>query len=120
MDLMDDVDSINVFTKSSRVYSNSNMYPPQYIGPDANIGKALISNGCTVYGAVEHSILGSGVVIGEGSVIEDSIILPNAIIGRDCHITKAIVNEGVTVDDRTDIGDPDGKIVVYGTSRLSI
>ena len=120
MDLMDDVESIDVFTKSARVYSNSNMYPPQYIGPDANIGKALISNGCTVYGAVEHSILGSGVVIGEGSVIEDSIILPNAIIGRDCHIRKAIVNEGVIVDDRTEINDPDGKIVVYGTSKLSI
>ncbi len=120
MDLMDEVESINVFTKSLRVYSNSNMYPPQYIGPDANIGKSMISNGCTVYGAVDHSILGSGVVIGEGSVIEDSIILPNAIIGRDCHITRAIINEGVIVDDRTEVGDPDGKIVVYGTSRLSI
>ena len=120
MDLMDNMDSINVFTTDEKVFSNSNIYPPQYIGPDANIGKSLISNGCTVYGSVEHSILGSGVVIGEGSVVEDSIILPNAIIGRDCHIKKAIVNEGVTVDDRTDIGDPDGKIVVYGTSKLSI
>ena len=120
MDLMDNMDSINVFTTDEKVFSNSNIYPPQYIGPDANIGKSLISNGCTVYGSVEHSILGSGVVIGEGSVVEDSIILPNAIIGRDCHIKKAIVNEGVTVDDRTEIGDPDGKIVVYGTSKLSI
>ena len=120
MDLMDDVESINVFTKDARVFSNSNIYPPQYIGPDANIGKSMISNGCTVYGAVDHSILGSGVVIGEGSVIEDSIILPNAIIGRDCHITRAIINEGVIVDDRTDVGDPDGKIVVYGTSKLSV
>ena len=73
-----------------------------------------------MYGAVDHSILGSGVVIGPGSVIEDSIILPNAIIGRDCYIKKAIINEGVTVDDRTEINDPDGKIVVYGKSRLSI
>ena len=83
MDLMDNMDSINVFTTDEKVFSNSNIYPPQYIGPDANIGKSLISNGCTVYGSVEHSILGSGVVIGEGSVVEDSIILPNAIIGRD-------------------------------------
>ena len=120
MDLMDDVESINVFTKDARVFSNSNIYPPQYIGPEANIGKALISNGCTVYGDVDHSILGSGVVIGEGSVIKDSIILPNAIIGRNCTINKAIINEGVVVDDRTEIGDADGKIVVYGTSKLSV
>ena len=120
MDLMDDVESINVFTKDARVFSNSNIYPPQYIGPNASIGKALISNGCTVYGTVDHSILGSGVVIGEGSVITDSIILPNAVIGRNCIVNKAIVNEGVAVEDRTEIGDPDGRIVVYGTSRLSI
>ena len=120
MDLMDDVESINVFSKDSRVFSNSNIYPPQYIGPNANIGKSLICNGCTVYGAVDHSIIGNGVVIGEGSVVKDSIILPNAIIGRNCTINKAIVNEGVVVDDRTEIGDPDGKIVVHGTSKLSI
>ena len=29
-------------------------------------------------------------------------------------------NEGVTVDDRTEIHDPDGKIVVYGSAKLSV
>ena len=120
MDLMDDVENINVFTKDSRVFSNSNIYPPQYLGPNANINSSLICNGCTVYGEVTHSILGSGVVIGEGSVVEDSIILPNAIIGRNCRITKAIVNEGATVDDRTEIGNADGEIEVYGKAKLSI
>jgi glucose-1-phosphate adenylyltransferase len=120
MDLMDDVENINVFSKDNRILSNSNYYPPQYIGPNANVGKSLICNGCTVYGDVEHSILGSGVVIGEGSVVEDSIILPNAVIGRNCRITRAIVNEGATVDDRTDIGNTDGEIEVYGNAKLSI
>jgi glucose-1-phosphate adenylyltransferase len=120
MDLMDDVQNIDVFTKNMRIFSNSNIYPPQYIGPEANIGQSLICNGCTVYGDVNHSILGSGVVIGEGSVIEDSIILPNAVIGRNCRITRAIVNEGATVEDRAEIGTADGDIEVYGNARLSI
>ena len=68
----------------------------------------------------ESSDVDDGVVIGPGSVVEDSILLPNAIIGRDCHIKKAIINEGVTVDDRTEIHDPDGKIVVYGSAKLSV
>ena len=120
MDLMDNVENINVFTKDSRVFSNSNIYPPQYLGPNANISNSMICNGCTVYGEVTHSILGSGVIVGEGTVVEDSIILPNAVIGRNCHITNAIVNEGVTVDDRTEIGTADGDIEVYGKARLSI
>ncbi len=120
MDLMDNVDNINVFTENNKVFSNSNIYPPQYIGPSANVSDSLISNGCRIYGSVRHSILGSGAVIAEGAVIEDSIILPNAHVGRDCHITRAIVNEGAVVDDRVDVGNAEGEIEVYGKAKLSI
>ena len=120
MDLMDDVENINVFTKDMKVFSNSNIYPPQFIGPNANITDSLICNGCTVYGAVKHSILGSGAVVGDGTVIEDSIVLPNAIVGRNCKINKAIINEGVVVEDNETVGDPDGDVIVYGKSKLSI
>ena len=120
MDLMDDVESINVFSGDMKVFSNSNVYPPQYLGREANIKNSLICNGCTVYGSVNHSILGSGAVVGFGTVIEDSIVLPNAIIGRNCKIRKAIINEGVIVDDNTEIGDPENGVVVFGQTKLSI
>ena len=120
MDLMDNVENINVFTENNKVFSNSNIYPPQYIGPNANVSDSLISNGCRVYGSVRHSILGSGAVIAEGAVVEDSIILPNAFVGRDCHITRAIVNEGAKVDDRKNVGSKDGDIEVFGKAKLSL
>lgn len=120
MDLMDNVENIDVFSGDMKVFSNSNMYPPQYLGREANIKNSLLCNGCTVYGSVKHSILGSGAVVGYGTVIEDSIVLPNAIIGRNCKINKAIINEGAVVDDNTVIGDPDGEVVVYGKAKLSI
>ena len=120
MDLMDNIDNINVFTENNKVFSNSNIYPPQYIGPKANVSNSLISNGCRVYGSVRHSILGSGAVIDEGAVVEDSIVLPNAFVGRDCHVTRAIINEGAKVDDRKDVGSEEGDIEVFGKAKLSI
>ena len=120
MDLMDNIDNINVSTENNKVFSNSNIYPPQYIGPKANVSNSLISNGCRVYGSVRHSILGSGAVIDEGAVVEDSIVLPNAFVGRDCHVTRAIINEGAKVDDRTDVGTKEGEIEVFGKAKLSI
>ncbi len=120
MDLMDNVENINVFTENNKVFSNSNIYPPQYIGTTANVSDSLISNGCRIYGSVRHSILGSGAVIAEGAVVEDSIILPNAFVGRDCRITRAIVNEGANVGDREIVGSADGDIEVYGDAKLSI
>lgn len=120
MDLMDDMEHINVFTKDQKVYSNSNFYPPQFIGPKANISDSLICNGCTVYGTVTHSILGSGAVVGDGTVIEDSIVLPNAVIGRNCKIKNAIINEGVVTEDNAEIGEADGDVIVFGRAKLSI
>lgn len=120
MDLMDDMEHINVFTKDQKVYSNSNFYPPQFIGPKANISDSLICNGCTVYGTVSHSILGSGAIVGDGSVVEDSIVLPNAKIGRNCKIKNAIINEGYETEDNVEIGDPDGEVAVFGRAKLSI
>lgn len=120
MDLMDDMEHINVFTKDMKVYSNSNYYPPQFIGPKANISDSLICNGCTVYGTVKHSILGSGAVVGDGTVVEDSIVLPNAIIGRNCKVKNVIINEGVVTDDNAEIGEAGGEVTVFGRARLSI
>ena len=120
MDLMDDMEHINVFTKDMKVYSNSNFYPPQFIGPKASVSDSLICNGCTVYGSVKHSILGSGAVIGDGTVVEDSIVLPNAIIGRNCKIKNTIVNEGVIMEDNLDVINEDGEVAVYGRAKLSI
>ena len=120
MDLMDDMENINVFTKDMKVFSNSNFYHPQFLGPNANISSSLICNGCTVYGTVKHSILGSGAVVGDGAVIEDSIVLPNAIIGRNCKIKNTIVNEGVIIEDNLEVLNEDGEVAVYGRAKLSI
>lgn len=120
MDLMDDMENINVFTKDMKVFSNSNFYHPQFLGPNANISSSLICNGCTVYGTVKHSILGSGAVVGDGAVIEDSIVLPNAIIGRNCKIKNTIVNEGVIIEDNLEVINEDGEVAVYGRAKLSI
>lgn len=120
MDLMDDVENINVFSGDMKVLSNSNMYPPQFIGPDATVKDSLICNGCTVYGSVKHSIIGSGAVIGTGTVVEDSIVLPNAVVGRNCVVKNAIINEGTVMDDNLTIGGADEEVSVYGRAKLSI
>ncbi|MCQ2563781.1 MAG: glucose-1-phosphate adenylyltransferase [Mogibacterium sp.] len=120
MDLMDNVENINVFSGDMKVFSNSNVFPPQYLGREANIRNSLVCNGCTVYGSIKHSILGSGSVVLGGTVIEDSIVLPNALVGRNCRITRAIINEGAVVEDNTVIGDAEGDIQVFGETKLSI
>jgi len=120
MDLMDHVEDIDVFGKGRRVFSNSNVYPPQYLDDDAEVTHSMVSNGCTIYGKVHHSIVGSGADVGEGSVVEDSILLPNAKIGKNCHIVRCIVNEGTVVKDGVKHGSLSGDIKIVGKAKLTI
>lgn len=119
MDLMDENVDFDVFDKSHRVYSNSNMYPPQFVGDTGSISNSMISNGCAIYGEVEHSILGSGVVVEYGSVVKDSILLPNSHIGKFCKINRAIINEGYEVCDNTTINSENDEIKLIGDTNLT-
>lgn len=49
-------------------------------------------------------MLGSGVTVGKGSIIRDSIIMRNVKIGDNCVIDKAIIAEGTDIADNVVIG----------------
>ena len=114
MDLMRENAEFNIFESEMRIFSNSNIYPPHFVGEHAVVSGSLICNGCVVEGEVTGSILGSGVVIEEGAVVEDSILLPHTHIGRGCHIVRTIVNENVRIAEGSEIRDPNGEISVIG------
>jgi glucose-1-phosphate adenylyltransferase len=57
-----------------------------------------------VYGEVHNSVLGSGVTIGEGSVVRDSIIMRDVVIGDHCVIERAIIAEDTRIGEHTVIG----------------
>lgn len=64
-------------------------------GRQTRIARVIVGGGCRLEGvAILRSVLSSGVQVGAGSVIEDSILLPGACVGADCHIRRAIVDEG--------------------------
>ncbi len=51
-----------------------------------------------------NSVIGCGVVIGEDTVVRDSIIMNQTQIGRGCVIEKAIIDEYTKVGDNTQLG----------------
>ncbi|MDF9408761.1 MAG: Glucose-1-phosphate adenylyltransferase [Pelotomaculum sp. PtaB.Bin013] len=95
---------LNIFSPGFKIFSNEEILPPHYVGPDARISNSLICNGCTVLGEVMNSILAPGVYIGEGVCVEDSIILCNTRIGNKSRIRKAIIGENVEIKANCSLG----------------
>ena len=55
-------------------------------------------------GSVNHSILYTGVVIDDESLVEDSILFSGVRIGRNAKIRKTIIDKHVSVPDDEIIG----------------
>jgi glucose-1-phosphate adenylyltransferase len=106
MELLRDDPPFNIFDRRVRILSNSNIYPPQYIWPEANVQNSLICNGSSVRGAVVNSIISPNVKIGEGSSVINSIILPGTRIERGCILEKVIVGENTLIMKDSYLGAP--------------
>jgi glucose-1-phosphate adenylyltransferase len=99
LDLLKKETNIFLTNKDWEICTVENTYPPQYLDENAYIKQSIISGGNEIYGLVVHSVIFSGVEIGKGSTVKNSVILTDAIIGDNVMIENAIIGEGVTVPD---------------------
>lgn len=104
MDLLGERPAFRLADKDWRIYSKSPVMPPHYIGDSAKVKDSMVTEGCVVYGEVNHSVLFAGVHVGEGAVIEDSIVMPGAQVCGNAVVKKAIIGEGAYVGEGAVIG----------------
>ncbi len=90
-----------------RIFSNSNIYPPHFVGPEGSVDRSIVSNGCQILGTVEHSVLGSNVTVGRGALVKDSILLPDAVVEPGAKVFRSIVAERATILSGTTFGTDD-------------
>ena len=81
MELIDLIPVFNLYEEFWKIYTKNEWLRPQYIANSAVIDKAIMGDGCEVYGEVHNSVIGSNVVIEEGAVVRDSIVMQGAVIG---------------------------------------
>jgi glucose-1-phosphate adenylyltransferase len=65
---------------------------------NSHVSRSLLSNGCiVVHGQVEHSILSPGVIVNEGVIVRDSIIMADAEIGPGTVVDRCIIDKEVRI-----------------------
>lgn len=104
MELIDIVPEFNLYEEYWKIYTRSEILPPQYLGDTGFVERSIIGEGSNIYGQVFNSVIGCGVTIGKDTVIRDSIIMNQTEIGERCEINKSIIAEEVIVSDEVRIG----------------
>ena len=104
MELVDIIPEFNLYEEYWKIYTKCDNVKPQYLGEDSNISRSIIAEGCDIYGSVENSVLGPGVVVEEGAEVRDSILMGEVTIGRNTKVEKAIIAEQTTVGADCELG----------------
>ncbi len=111
MDLLEEAPELDLYDTGWKIYSRNPVEPPHYIASGANVRRCIITEGGIIHGDVCHSVLFSGVTVGKGSKVNNSILMPNVKIGENVVIENAIIAENTVIGDNCCIGcNPDNKV----------
>ncbi|MDD4600185.1 Glucose-1-phosphate adenylyltransferase [bioreactor metagenome] len=118
MDLLAEQPELDIHDPAWRIYSVNPTRPPHYLGPDSHTANSIISEGCLIYGEVEHSVIFPDVYIGPGARVKDSIIMSHVRIEANATVDRAIIDQQTVVgEDAIVAGLPEAdgrKIIVIG------
>jgi glucose-1-phosphate adenylyltransferase len=109
MELLAPNPPLDVYDASWPIRTLAEALPPARVIGDSGrrgfVGNSMLAAG-TVVGCstVTSSVLATGVRVGDGSMLDESVVLPNARIGSNCRLRRVIVDGGTEVPDGTTIG----------------
>ena len=104
LDLLNPGMTLDLRDSSWRIYSRSRALPPHYIGPSSFVQNSVVTEGCTVEGTVDYSILSSGVTVEEGATVRYSVVMPGAVIKKGAVVQYAILAEDAVIGEAAQVG----------------
>ena len=118
MDLIDSRNELNLNDPTWKIYTEDTPALPQYIGPNAKIDKACITQGCVVEGEVKHSVLFTGCKVGEGAKIIDSVLMPGVEVAAGAVVQRALVADNVKIGQDAVVGSADSENIELVSKRV--
>ncbi len=118
MDLLDSNNDLDLSDPTWKIYTEDTTTLPQYLGPDADITRAYITQGCVVDGKVKNSVLFTGAKVGKGAKIIDSVLMPGVEVEEGAVVTRALVANDVKIGKGAKVGSADSEHIELVAKRV--
>lgn len=118
MDLLDSNNELDLDDPTWKIYTEDVASLPQYLGADAKISRAYITQGCYVDGEVTNSVLFTGSRVETGAKVIDSVLMPGAVVESGAVITRALVADGIHIGKDAIVGSADSKNIELVAKRV--
>lgn len=112
MDLLDGNNELDLGDSSWKIYTEDVTTLPQYIGANAEIKRAYITQGCVIDGEVRNSVLFTGAKVGDGAKVLDTVLMPNSIVEDGAVVNRALIADGVKIGKGAVVGSADSENIL--------
>jgi glucose-1-phosphate adenylyltransferase len=114
MDLLEPRPPLDLDEARWPILTWSTQRPPARVFASAAIEESLLSPGCEIRGRVVRSVVAPGVVVEEGALVQDSIVLHETTVRAKAELRRAIVDADVEVAAGAHVGAESGDIALVG------
>ena len=118
MDLLDTNNELDLNDPTWKIYTEDVTTLPHYIGANAQIKRAFITQGCVIEGEVRNSVLFTGAEVGEGAKIINSVLMPGVKVEAGAVVTRALVADGVKIGKEAVVGSADSEHIELVAKRV--
>jgi glucose-1-phosphate adenylyltransferase len=105
MALLVETPALDLYDPEWVIHTKSEERPAVEVGAEARVEGNLLCDGCRVYGQVTRSVIGPGVVIAQGAVVRDSILMTDTIVESGAVVDHCILDKEVVVGAGALLGD---------------
>lgn len=118
MDLLSPDNELDLSDLTWKIYTEDVTALPQYIGTEARIQNAYITQGCVIEGEVTNSIIFTGAKVRPGAKVIDSVLMPGAIVEDGAVVIRALVANGVNIGKGALVGSADSEHIELIAKRV--
>lgn len=118
MDLLDSGNELDLDDSTWKIYTEDVTSLPQYLGPDADISRAYITQGCVVDGKVKNSVLFTGARVGKGAKVIDSVLMPGAEVAEGAVVIRALVANDIKIGKGAKVGSATSENIELVAKRV--
>ena len=118
MDLLSPDNELDLSDLTWKIYTEDVTALPQYIGAEARIQNAYITQGCVIEGEVTNSVVFTGARVRPGAKVIDSVLMPGAIVEDGAAVIRALVANGVNIGKGALVGSADSEHIELIAKRV--
>ena len=118
MDLLSKNNELDLHDPSWKIYTEDVTSLPQYIGADAKMEKACVTQGCVIDGEVKNSVLFTGAKVAAGAKVIDSVLMPGSEVEEGAVVQRALVADDIKIGKNAVVGSADSEHIELVAKRV--